>query len=128
MPLIQRAVKDALTATGHDANVSSATIMTPRFRTDSVQGDETFVDDVTMLSAIPHFTPMEDEKEIALKEAADAIEQVKKTDRAVELTPRRAFLRRLQHQMIEEHQLLSFSVGDEPNRRLRIVPADDDEA
>jgi hypothetical protein len=72
------------------------------------------------------FTPFEDEKDIALKEAADAIELVKKTDKAVELTPRRAFLRRLQHQMIEENNLMSFSVGDEPNRRLRIVPPVDD--
>jgi stage III sporulation protein SpoIIIAA len=125
MPLIQRAIREALEANGDESAsqveasglplraVSSAPAV--KAITPSANGDTPF-------------TPFEDEKELALKEALDAIEQVKKTDRAVELAPRRAFLRRLQHQLIEENQLLSFSVGDEPNRRLRIAPPVDEPA
>ncbi|MFZ8444670.1 R3H domain-containing nucleic acid-binding protein [Staphylococcus aureus] len=40
----------------------------------------------------------------------------------LELAPRKAYIRRLQHQLVERFNLTSRSVGDEPMRRLRILP------
>src|SRR4029077_18463998 len=40
----------------------------------------------------------------------------------IELAPRRSYIRRLQHQLVERFNLSSRSVGDEPMRRLRILP------
>jgi nucleoside-triphosphatase THEP1 len=124
MPLIQRAIREALEASG-DESVPAPRPAPPSRPVDREVSGASNVERSAPDNA-PAFTPFEDEKELALKEALDAIEQVKKTDRAVELTPRRAFLRRLQHQLIEENQLMSFSVGDEPNRRLRIAPPVDE--
>jgi nucleoside-triphosphatase THEP1 len=64
----------------------------------------------------------EDETELALKEAQDAIDAVLQTHTSVELAPRRSYIRRLQHELVEQHQMNSESIGDEPNRRLRILP------
>jgi stage III sporulation protein SpoIIIAA len=61
--------------------------------------------------------------ETALVEAQDAIEQVTKTRSATELTPANSYVRRLQHQLVEQAQLLSESVGVEPYRRVRILPS-----
>ncbi len=57
----------------------------------------------------------------ALHEARAAISEVLATSHPVELTPRNAYLRRLQHQLAEQHQLFSESVGSEPYRRVRIM-------
>ncbi len=64
----------------------------------------------------------EDESEIALREAQEAIDLVLEFKKAVELTPRRSYIRRLQHELVEKNNLLSFSIGDEPNRRLKVAP------
>ena len=63
-----------------------------------------------------------DETEIALEEARQAISKVMDRLEPFELTPRKAFIRRLQHQLVERFNLSSRSVGDEPQRRLRILP------
>ena len=62
-------------------------------------------------------------EEIAVREAEDAVEQVKLTHRTVDLTPQNAYVRRLQHLVVERNGLRSESAGDEPHRRLRIYPA-----
>lgn len=67
-------------------------------------------------------TPYEDETEIALREAQEAIDSVLVGDHPVELAPRRSYIRRLQHELVEKHQLTSVSIGDEPNRRLKVLP------
>ena len=59
----------------------------------------------------------------ALHEAAEAIRRAKATLRPVELTPQNAFVRRLQHQMVTENELVARSTGKEPQRRLRIFPS-----
>lgn len=64
----------------------------------------------------------EEETELALKEAQDAINKVLSEEQSIELQPRRSYIRRLQHELVEKYSLLSFSVGDEPHRRLKIVP------
>ena len=60
------------------------------------------------------------DEEAALTEAEEAIEHVIATGEAVELSPQNSFLRRLQHQTVEQAQLLSESVGVEPKRRIRV--------
>jgi stage III sporulation protein SpoIIIAA len=63
-----------------------------------------------------------DETEIALEEARQAINRVMDRLEPHELSPRKAYIRRLQHQLVERFNLSSRSVGDEPMRRLRILP------
>ena len=63
-----------------------------------------------------------DETEVALEEAREAITRVMDRLEPLELTPRRAYIRRLQHQLVERFNLSSRSIGDEPMRRLRILP------
>ncbi|MHB9026005.1 MAG: R3H domain-containing nucleic acid-binding protein [Armatimonadota bacterium] len=57
----------------------------------------------------------------ALHEARSAIREVLATSHPVELTPRNAYLRRLQHKLANQYQLVSESVGTEPFRRVRIA-------
>ena len=58
----------------------------------------------------------------ALQETQTAIEQVRNGERAeVELAPQNAYVRRLQHQMIDRYGLASESRGHEPHRRVRIL-------
>ena len=71
------------------------------------------------------FTPSGTEDEIeALEEARLAVEQVViPKGQPVELLPRSAKVRKMQHELVEHYRLKSNSFGDEPNRRLRIYPA-----
>jgi stage III sporulation protein SpoIIIAA len=60
----------------------------------------------------------------ALEEARLAVEQIVLTKgQPVELLPRSASIRKMQHELVEHYRLKSTSFGDEPNRRLRIYPA-----
>lgn len=65
----------------------------------------------------------EESEEAALKEAQDAIELVKQTKKTIDLNPQNAYIRRLQHKLLDSSGLKSESVGEEPKRRLRIYPA-----
>lgn len=62
----------------------------------------------------------------ALKEAEEAIEEIKRTGQSVELSPQNAFIRRLQHQLAEKYHLATKSTGKAPRRRVRIYPNDDE--
>ncbi|MCS7208471.1 MAG: AAA family ATPase [Fimbriimonadales bacterium] len=64
----------------------------------------------------------ESAEERALREAEEGVEYVLATAEPYELSPQNSYLRRLQHQLIEKYRLLSESVGEEPNRRVRILP------
>jgi stage III sporulation protein SpoIIIAA len=65
----------------------------------------------------------DDEME-ALEEARLAVEQIViPKGQPVELLPRSADVRKLQHELVEHYHLKSRSFGEEPNRRLRIYPA-----
>lgn len=61
----------------------------------------------------------------ALREAEGAVIEVIAQRRAIELAPRPAYLRRLQHQLADAYGLDSQSVGREPSRHVRIRPADE---
>jgi hypothetical protein len=56
----------------------------------------------------------------ALQEAEEAIERVIESGEPAELNPQNAYIRRLQHQLAEQFQLASSSIGAEPRRRVRI--------
>ncbi len=62
----------------------------------------------------------EDPTESAIQETLEAIARAKSTNQMVELAPQNAYVRRLQHQLVERHDLTARSAGKEPNRRLRI--------
>jgi stage III sporulation protein SpoIIIAA len=62
----------------------------------------------------------ETDEALALREAEQAIDRVNEFGEPVELMPQNAYLRRLQHQLVESSDLRSSSVGAEPQRRIRI--------
>jgi stage III sporulation protein SpoIIIAA len=68
-----------------------------------------------------------DPTETALQEALEGIARVQQTRQQVELAPQNAYVRRLQHQLVEQHELVAHSHGVEPNRRLRILSPEDAE-
>jgi stage III sporulation protein SpoIIIAA len=57
---------------------------------------------------------------IAMREAEEAIHQVLSGERSVDLTPRNSYIRRLQHEMAREANLVSHSYGKDPRRHVRI--------
>ncbi len=61
-------------------------------------------------------------RDLAVQEAKDAAGRVLAEAQPVELRPQIKSLRRLQHQIAERYHLRSFSVGREPNRRVKLVP------
>jgi stage III sporulation protein SpoIIIAA len=58
----------------------------------------------------------------AMEEVQSGIETVLQTGKPFELSPAPAPVRKVQHQMAEARRLASESVGEEPNRRLRLLP------
>ena len=63
----------------------------------------------------------ESEDAAAMQEAEEAAERVMESGEPVELLPQNAYVRRLQHQLIESMDLNSISIGVEPYRRIRIT-------
>jgi stage III sporulation protein SpoIIIAA len=65
-----------------------------------------------------------DDEVDALEETRLAVEQIViPKGQPVELLPRSAQVRKMQHELVEHYRLKSDSFGEEPNRRLRIYPA-----
>jgi len=58
--------------------------------------------------------------EQALQQTQGAIQAVLNGERWVELPPASSYIRRLQHQMVNQANLVSHSYGKDPNRRVRI--------
>jgi hypothetical protein len=58
----------------------------------------------------------------ALREVEDGIDLVLTNAEPTDLAPRNSYLRRLQHVAIAKRRLTSESIGDEPNRHVRILP------
>ena len=57
---------------------------------------------------------------IALREAQDAIRRVQAGTRSIDLNPQNAYVRRRQHELVRQFNLISHSYGKEPRRRVRI--------
>ena len=64
------------------------------------------------------------EEDVAISQVEEAIEEIMNDTsgglNSLELAPQNSFLRRLQHQIAENYNMVSESIGQEPNRRLRI--------
>ena len=64
----------------------------------------------------------EDAREaFALREAEQAVEAAQAGEGPVELLPQNSYLRRLQHELVGRHHLVSRSVGREPRRRVVVT-------
>jgi stage III sporulation protein SpoIIIAA len=61
-------------------------------------------------------------EEAALREVEDAIQEVLRRAQPVELSPQNAYVRRLQHELVQRYGLVSESKGEEPFRRVVIYP------
>lgn len=73
-----------------------------------------------------YFRLTENEEAVELetiREAEHGCELVMNEQKPVDLSPRNAYLRRIQHNEIKLAGLHSVSVGKEPNRRVRIYPS-----
>ena len=66
-----------------------------------------------------------DDAERALDEAKIAINKILAGAENIELTPQNQQIRKLQHELVEQHNLESKSVGEGSNRHLRIVGGKD---
>lgn len=66
-----------------------------------------------------------DDAERALDEAKAAINKILAGAEHVELSPQNQHIRKLQHELVEQHNMMSKSVGEGSNRHLRIVGGTD---
>ena len=57
---------------------------------------------------------------IAMREAEEAIRRVLSGQKSVDLMPRNSYVRRLQHEMARQANLVSHSYGKDPRRHVRI--------
>ena len=64
----------------------------------------------------------EEQEQEAIQEVDLGCQQVIEESRIIELSPRPTYQRRLQHRQAFEMGLNSMSVGEDPNRRVRIYP------
>ena len=68
---------------------------------------------------------LEDQKGVedeAMQEVEEAVDRVMSYGKPVELAPQSAHIRRLQHQLVEQHGLGSESRGEVPWRRVIVLP------
>ncbi len=84
-------------------------------RSNTVIQMETALADIFSLSA-----EEVDPSSVAMRETQEAIHKVLSGTRSVELSPQSAQIRREQHQMARQANLISHSLGREPYRRVRI--------
>lgn len=86
-------------------------------RSNTVNQMESFLTDLFNLDAVQSDDPS---LETALDEARQGIQTVLNGARSVDLSPASSYVRRLQHQMARQFDLVSHSYGNEPQRRVRI--------
>jgi stage III sporulation protein SpoIIIAA len=68
----------------------------------------------------PTIMDRQDSFQVALREAQQAVNQVKEGEEEIELSPQSAYIRRLQHLIAERSGLSSHSSGRDPRRKVRI--------
>lgn len=84
-------------------------------RSNTLQQMETCLADIFLLS------PKEvDPLSIAMRETQDAIQKVLQGARSVELYPQKSYIRRKQHELARQSNLISHSRGRDPQRRVKI--------
>jgi len=83
--------------------------------------NNTVVQMETYLAEIFGLTGDTDSVQAALDETRTAVEQISSGERtSVQLSPQEAYVRRLQHEIAREANLLSRSSGSDPQRRVTI--------
>ena len=87
-------------------------------RANTVEQMERFLGGLFDLTAVD--TRYGDGNQQIVDQTRSAIDAVLNGERWVELPPAAARIRRLQHQLATEAELVSHSYGKEPNRRVRI--------
>jgi len=84
----------------------------------------TYIQIESSLREIFHLPVEISEEDIAVQLAQEAIDEILGDTtgglNSMELEPQNSFLRRMQHQVAENHNMISESIGAEPNRRVRI--------
>lgn len=86
-------------------------------RSNTVNQMEGFLSELFNLQAVHSDDPA---LENALEETQAAIQHVLDGARSIDLAPATSYIRRLQHQMARQANLVSHSYGKEPQRRVRI--------
>jgi stage III sporulation protein SpoIIIAA len=69
---------------------------------------------------LPEESPMEGDLDAVIRQTQQAINSVLNGQRYIEMPPASAYVRRVQHEMARQAQLISHSYGKDPNRRVRI--------
>lgn len=88
-------------------------------RANSINQMENFLIDLFDLQRIG-VSPEDPVMVAALDEARRAIDDIMGGKRVIDLSPQSSTIRRYQHQLAREANLVSHSYGEEPNRRVRI--------
>jgi len=86
-------------------------------RANTVSQMEGFLSELFNLQAVPTGDPALDR---GMEEATQAIQDVLDGAQSVDLAPASSYVRRLQHQLARQANLISHSYGKEPRRRVRI--------
>ncbi|MFP3853794.1 MAG: R3H domain-containing nucleic acid-binding protein [Anaerolineales bacterium] len=85
-------------------------------RSNTTHQMESFLTDLFNLHAASEDPSLQE----AMSETQDAIQAVLNGARSIDLSPASSYVRRLQHQMARQANLISHSYGKEPRRRVRI--------
>jgi stage III sporulation protein SpoIIIAA len=85
-------------------------------RSNTTHQMESFLTDLFNLHASSEDPSLQE----AMSETHDAIQAILNGARSVDLSPASSYVRRLQHQMARQANLVSHSYGKEPQRRVRI--------
>jgi stage III sporulation protein SpoIIIAA len=75
---------------------------------------------LSQLFELSHAPSESNSMDSVLQETQDAIRYVLDGERSIDLPPASAYVRRMQHQLARQANLLSSSFGKEPRRRVRI--------
>ena len=86
-------------------------------RSNTSQQMEQFLADLFNLSIV---NASQSQEKALVEQAQAAIQTVLNGERWVDLAPASATVRRLQHEMARQANLVSHSYGEEPNRHVRI--------
>ena len=81
-------------------------------------------DTYNMVKFLNHYfhlqSELDDEQRIALLEIEEVIQNVIKHKKTAEASPANTYIRRLQHRLADKAGLRSESIGEDPNRRVRV--------
>ncbi len=115
IPQIQRALREALEATERGQHILDQL----RLSVGEENSRTAWANSAVEADAS---SPQHDEIESAIQEVEAGIQIVLNTQKSYELEPRRSYIRRLQHDHVEKFNLISLSVGAEPERHIKILP------